>query len=294
MWTTRIATLLAAIGANATHIYLHALSVGGWAEFVRQLARGYKLTACFSCTVKSDIFTFVFWYGGPFYLLVIAAFATRAMPPIVATLLSVVGLGLLDVAWYFNENSRDWYVVLSPILLGGIATVGLVVLLIAGHAGKRATTQVIAAAASVPTVGEIAPPPIKALVHISTRPAQVTWAVRALWIAFFASVLGVIPTLLTYMSRKEPPYFEMSIWLVSGVLIVAWASVIYLVGRRHNWARILILISLGFRLFSLFDFAHFADLRTVGFVANALDAALSAFAVYWLFTGEGAQWFKTA
>ena len=142
MWGARIATFLAAICGNATHVYLGALTiVGGWPAFVSQFKRGYELTACFSCTVQNNIFMYVVWFGGPFYLLSIAAFATRSVPVIAATLISVAGLIVLDVSWYYSGNSKDWYIVLSPLVLGGIALIGLIVLLLAGRSRREQSTE---------------------------------------------------------------------------------------------------------------------------------------------------------
>ena len=74
----RIATVLVAIGANALHIYLAAISrAGGMAAFIAQREREYTLSTCFECTLTQDFVIHVLWFGGPFYLLAVAAFTTR-------------------------------------------------------------------------------------------------------------------------------------------------------------------------------------------------------------------------
>jgi hypothetical protein len=140
MRTIRIASVVAAICGNAVHIHFGAMTiVGGWPAFISQFKKGFELTACLACTVFFDVFMYVVWFGCPFYLLGIAAFTTRSVPVIIGSLLSVVSLVCLDAVWYYSGNSRDWYVVLSPVALGGIALVGFLVLLFAGRAGRGAS-----------------------------------------------------------------------------------------------------------------------------------------------------------
>lgn len=137
MWPLRIAAVLAALTGNATHIYLGALTiVGGWPAFVAQFKKQFELTACFSCSVETSIFMYVIWYGGPFYLLSIAAFLTRSVRTIIATILAIGGLIALDIAWYYSGNSKDWYVVLAPFVLSGIALAGLIVLFLVNRATR--------------------------------------------------------------------------------------------------------------------------------------------------------------
>jgi len=136
MWAFRSTALVAAVCGNFTHVYLGALTLGGWQEFIRQFKRGYELTACFDCHVQNDIFMYIVWAGGPFYLLAIATFTTRSTAVLVTTLLSIVGLVGLDLMLYFGGNSKDWYVTLAPLILGPISFVGLVLLLLAGRASR--------------------------------------------------------------------------------------------------------------------------------------------------------------
>jgi|SRR6266850_2334658 len=132
-----ISSVVAAICGNAVHIHFGAMTiVGGWPAFIGQFKKGFELTACLACTVFLDIFMYIVWFGGPFYLLSIAAFTTRSVPVMVGSLLCIAGLVGLDAVWYYSGNSRDWYVVLSPIVLGGIALVGLIFLLFAGRAAR--------------------------------------------------------------------------------------------------------------------------------------------------------------
>ena len=129
----RAGTVLAAVGGNLQHIDFLARVVGGWPKFLAQAEQHYEYTRCLSCSVANHIVEYLAWYGGPFYLLAGAAFLTRSKGGITAALLAVLGLAVFDAIWYRTQNSKDWYVLLSPAILFAIALAGLVALVIAAR-----------------------------------------------------------------------------------------------------------------------------------------------------------------
>lgn len=125
-----LAVIVAAVLGNAIHIGLGAMAtVGGWQGFAHEFRQHFANTACFPCSIFFVIFMNVFWYGGPFYLS-IALCGVRSVAILSSALMMNVGLIVLDIAWYYSGNSRDWHVVLAPIVLGGIAFVGVIILLV--------------------------------------------------------------------------------------------------------------------------------------------------------------------
>jgi hypothetical protein len=130
-WALRAAAVLAAIGGNALHIYLGALTVvGGWPAFVAQMRRHYELTACYRCSLSSDLFIYVAWYGWPFYLLCILTVAADSRTTQALAVLAIGALMVLDLGWYYGNNSRDWYVLLAPIGLGTVSFVVFITLMV--------------------------------------------------------------------------------------------------------------------------------------------------------------------
>lgn len=134
----RFAVLLAAIAANAVHIHLDAISSAhGWGAYLDSFAREIKYTKFLPATLALDAFFLVVWYGGPFYLMGIAAFASRSPAIASAALLSIAALAGLDVAGFYHERGRAGYALFAPIVLGAVALAGFLVLIVAAAVARR-------------------------------------------------------------------------------------------------------------------------------------------------------------
>lgn len=77
--------------------------------------------------VLNDILIYGGWYGLPFSILGLGQFATRSRSCLVAILVCTIGLAWLDRYLYSNSNSREWTVLLGPLVLGPIAAACLLV-----------------------------------------------------------------------------------------------------------------------------------------------------------------------
>jgi hypothetical protein len=106
------------------------------------------------------------------------------------------------------------------------------------------------------------------------------------------AVLAAIPQYL----EPLPPELGVSPWSMWGVLGLVygfWAVVTFFIGRRHNWARIVTLLIFLIGLsFWTWDYEGLMDRPPHSLAVEFVDMALTAAALYWLFTGPGAQWFK--
>ena len=126
----------------------------------------------------------------------------------------------------------------------------------------------------------------------ATRPVQVTRSLILLWLNLGVGILAIAPALLEPAKGKLPiPTWWR--WLAPPLVIGFPALLIYSIGRRKNWARITTLV-LYLPLVVAGIVATLADPPALAgrqpFVL-ALDA-LWLIALYWLFTGAGAVWFR--
>jgi hypothetical protein len=124
------------------------------------------------------------------------------------------------------------------------------------------------------------------------RPAQVTRAVQLMWISLALAIAASIPAYL----EPSPTDFPMpvwSLWLVLALVWLVWVLLIFLVARRHNWARVamLVLFIAGVGS-SIWDPSALLQLPVYSLAVEAIDTLISALALYWLFTGRGAVWFR--
>lgn len=126
----------------------------------------------------------------------------------------------------------------------------------------------------------------------NSRPVQVTWAVRVLWAALFVAVIAAIPEYL------EPPppdsgLSHWSVWSLLAFVFAFWALITLLIGRRHNWARVvtLILFIAGLAL-SVWEYEYLFDRPTYSIVIEVVEVVMTGVALYWLFTEPAASWFR--
>jgi peptidoglycan/LPS O-acetylase OafA/YrhL len=122
-------------------------------------------------------------------------------------------------------------------------------------------------------------------------PPQVRRAIVLLWLLLIAAILAMLFA-FDWTTIATDPEMASFIWpFVIGSFIVN-AILIYFTGRRHNWARIiLLLLTVGGLIVMVVPF----DDEPRSWAAWAPDigfAVLDLIAVYWLFTGAGAAWFS--
>ena len=117
-------------------------------------------------------------------------------------------------------------------------------------------------------------------------PAQVRKAVILLWLTLLISVV------ITAIELDWAAWRDESAWLFWLMFVVGYgiaAIPIVFVARRHNWARILLLLLTigGWATVYLwsYDDSWWSQASDVAFVT------LDIVALYWLFTGSGAAWF---
>lgn len=127
------------------------------------------------------------------------------------------------------------------------------------------------------------------------RPAQVSRAVTLLWLALVLGLLSAIPIYLEPM----PPESEVpawSLWVLLALVTAFWALLTYLISRGHNWARITTLVltiaSVAGHVSTLTDSQARGLLSAYIVVADILLTIMTLLALYWLFTGSGAAWFR--
>jgi hypothetical protein len=128
------------------------------------------------------------------------------------------------------------------------------------------------------------------------RPTQVTRAVWLLWIGSVVAVTGAVPMYLepslpSPLDTAVPPW---AIWVFLASLFGFWALLTFAIAQRRNWARVTTLVLFGGRLL-LYVWKPeemIASRPAYELVLDLLDAALIGLALYWLFTGSGAAWFR--
>jgi hypothetical protein len=113
-----------------------------------------------------------------------------------------------------------------------------------------------------------------------------------MWVSLILALATSIPVYLEPM----PPDFPTPVWLLWVVVAVVWllfGLLIVLVGRGHNWARIvmLVLFVVGIGLW-VRDSSALFELPIHSLALEVIDTLISLLALYWLFTGSSAAWFK--
>jgi len=119
-------------------------------------------------------------------------------------------------------------------------------------------------------------------------PAQVRRAVIVLWVSLLISLI-TMPIEMDWTAWAGEP-----VWLIVAVFALGYgisAIPIVFVARRHNWARIVLLLltvlGAGVTIY-MWEYFESSWQRTQDVAYLAIDIA----AVYWLFTGPGAAWFS--
>ena len=127
------------------------------------------------------------------------------------------------------------------------------------------------------------------------KPPQVT---RAIWLLWIALLLGIATFTPDYLHLKGPnasgpPWW---VWAVLVLIWMLWGVLIYLVAAGRNWARFVVLAFFVGYVFDvgswLLNPSTMLALPLHNLIAEGMNLALSALAVFWLFTGNGATWFR--
>ena len=117
-----------------------------------------------------------------------------------------------------------------------------------------------------------------------------TRAVWLMWVSLFLTLATAIPV---YLEPTPPDFPTPSLWAFLAFVWLLWGLLIFLIGRGHNWARILMLVLFiaGMGLW-IKDSSELFDLPMHSLILEAIDTLISVLALYWLFTGAGAAWFR--
>jgi len=86
--------------------------------------------------------------------------------------------------------------------------------------------------------------------------------------------------------------FYPGIAVITTVTFAANAAVIWLIGRRRNWARIAMLIVVSAMLPLLFVGDWRDDASLLDFLLEWLSSILEVLAMYLLFSGDSPPWFR--
>jgi len=132
------------------------------------------------------------------------------------------------------------------------------------------------------------------------RPAQVTLGCRILWVTLALSAATMHPSVRGEWwmqgAEDDPALAEAALiggLFMAGVFFAIFAIVLFLAGRRQNWARWTMLALLAFGwVMGLYDLPRsFAETPGAA-LADMLIAAAELWASYLIFLTPGAAWFK--
>jgi hypothetical protein len=124
-------------------------------------------------------------------------------------------------------------------------------------------------------------------------PAQVRRAVILLWTVLLISIVAMPLEFDWAAWQAEPAWKDEPMWIFWLIFVAGYgisAIPIYFVARRHNWARIFLLLLTVGGIGAMLYVWPYAD----SWWSQASDVAflmLDIVALYWLFTGSGAAWF---
>ena len=122
------------------------------------------------------------------------------------------------------------------------------------------------------------------------RPVQVTRAVVLLWAALSVAIVAGMPL---YVEPVPAGVSQWSVWLLLGVVCGFWALMTALIGRRHNWARVVTLVLfVGGLVVSILDYKSLVARPAYSLVIEVLTTIMTGIALYWLFTEPAASWFR--
>jgi len=139
--------------------------------------------------------------------------------------------------------------------------------------------------------------------ELAGRPAEVTRACSILWVAIALGVIALHPAIRGEWwadlgdsdgdERNLVPIVIFGAIAVTALMFLACGVLTYLIGRRNNVARwiMLALLALGW-LVTLGEFAESMDETPAAALADVLIMAAELWACYLLFLSPGAAWFR--
>jgi hypothetical protein len=114
-----LVALCGALARWAIKAHYH-FGFGGWPEVWRQEFYAFDNNKCMPCWVALYIMGWLYSCA-PYIVTAAGGIFLRSSAAVAVLILLTVGLIALNVEWYFTENSRDWYLALSPFILTPIA-----------------------------------------------------------------------------------------------------------------------------------------------------------------------------
>jgi len=120
------------------------------------------------------------------------------------------------------------------------------------------------------------------------RPVEVDRALVLLWTALGVTCISMV-AMLVDLDEDDPLGVFMAMYVV---IVLFDAMLIWLIGRRHNWARILFLVLVVVSAPFLFTEVPQSALEWTATIAGVISCALEVLALFWLFRSDGADWFK--
>ena len=113
-----------------------------------------------------------------------------------------------------------------------------------------------------------------------------------LWASF---ALGTLDAALNW-DPLDPTLgeFEVIMWALMVGAVLFTAVLIYFVSRRHNWARILLLVLtvIGLAMYMVYPPELSIEPVWSIFVTVGITV-MDVIAIYWLFSGSGAKWYSS-
>jgi putative copper export protein len=133
--------------------------------------------------------------------------------------------------------------------------------------------------------------------ELAGRPPQVTYACRLLWAVLVIDLLSMHPAIRgDWWGEVEDEDMRMFVYggvALVAVLFLAYGFLIYLVGRRNDVARwlLLLLFALG-AVATVGDFAETLEETPWAAAVDGFSLVVELWACYLLFLSPGAAWFR--
>lgn len=126
--------------------------------------------------------------------------------------------------------------------------------------------------------------------EVLEAPRQVRNAVALLWGSLFLATVDVVAS-----GTPAEDAFDWVMWTVYAIVIAVNAYLIFLVSRRKNWARVLLLvITVAVACAVLFWPPEIGTDPWWSILLGGVSTVADIVAMIWLFSGAGQAWFKSA
>lgn len=125
-----------------------------------------------------------------------------------------------------------------------------------------------------------------------SRPTQVARAVWLLWAALILAIVGAVPMYLEPLP-SDTLATKWSLWAILAFVWGFWALLTFSIGRRQNWARVTtLLFFIGGLIYCVLEPQTLTARPAYELALQLADTTMTGIALYWLFTGSGAAWFR--